>query len=193
MAVAHGKGDLVDKSRFRMAVVHKIGGLVDKSRFWMAVVHQKGGLVEKWRRGVGWLTKNVHRARDLMGILYVGNSVVSALEEFLLAHSSYEFLEIERFEVCDIFESFFFICLESWLEHCSCIRVALAEVCVRVLDDVSAFAGAVADEEAWSLLQVFCEAVFVDDCRCSFSDLAIGGRSLDFARDDSALVARDDG
>ena len=50
-------------------------------------------------------------------LLCVWNSVASVLEEFLLADGGYEFLKIERFEVCDIFESFFFICLESWFEH----------------------------------------------------------------------------
>ena len=49
---------------------------------------------------------------------------------------------------------------------------------VGVLDDVGAFAGAVADEQAWTLLQVFCEAGFVDDCRGGFGDLAVGRRSF---------------
>ena len=49
---------------------------------------------------------------------------------------------------------------------------------VGVLDYVGAFAGAVADEQAWALLQVFCEAGFVDDCRGGFGDLAVGRRSF---------------
>ena len=41
-----------------------------------------------------------------------------------------------------------------------------------MLDYVGAFAGAVADEETLALLKVFGEAVFVDDCRGGFRELA---------------------
>ena len=57
-------------------------------------------------------------------------------------------------------------------------------MCVRVSDDVGTFACSVADEEYRTLLQVFCEAVFVDDDRCRFGDLDVAQRSLGFARDD---------
>ena len=117
VAVVHGKGGLVDKSGFWMAVVHQMGGLVEKSRFWMAVVHGKGDLVEKWRRGVGWLTKNVHRARDLVDILYVWNSVAGALEEFFLADCGDEFLEVEWFEVGDVFELLRLVGCHGWHKH----------------------------------------------------------------------------
>ena len=49
--------------------------------------------------------------------------------------------------------------------------MALAEVCVRVLDDIGAFAGSVSDEEDGALLQVFGKAVFVYYDRCGFCDL----------------------
>ena len=57
-------------------------------------------------------------------------------------------------------------------------------MCVRVSDDVGTFACPVADEEYRTLLQVFCEAVFIDDDRCRFGDLDVAQRSLGFARDD---------
>ena len=80
-----------------------------------------------------------------------------------------------------------------------------------MFDDIGTFAGAVSDEEAWTLLEIFGEAVFVDDGRGCFGDLFAGfehggvdfhaagvdhwddvaGGSLDFARDDRE-VARDD-
>ena len=74
-----------------------------------------------------------------------------------------------------------------------------------MLDDVGAFAGSVTDEEAWALCQVFCEAVFVDDCRGGSGDLAsvLKNSGIDFHaagvdhRDDEAVggsldSARDD-
>ena len=72
-----------------------------------------------------------------------------------------------------------------------------------MLDYVCAFAGSVADEEAWALLQVFGEAVFVDDGWGGFRELAgeIPGRAGDdvgrceipgLAGDD-CRGARDDG
>ena len=70
--------------------------------------------------------------------------------------------------------------------------MALAEVRVRVLDDIGAFAGSVSDEEDGALLQVFGKAVFVYYDRCGFGDLDIVWRSLDFARDDRGGT-RDDG
>ena len=69
--------------------------------------------------------------------------------------------------------------------------MALAEVRVRVLDDIGAFAGSVSDEEDGALLQVFGKAVFVYYYRGGFCDLDIVWRSLDFARDDRRS-ARDD-
>ena len=53
-----------------------------------------------------------------------------------------------------------------------------------MLDYVCAFAGSVADEEAWALLQVFGEAVFVDDGWGGFRELAgeIPGRARDDGR-----------
>ena len=56
-----------------------------------------------------------------------------------------------------------------------------------MLDDVGAFAGAVSDEEAWALLEVFCEAVFVDDGWGGFCLLA--GEIPGQAGDD--VIARD--
>ena len=44
-------------------------------------------------------------------------------------------------------------------------------------DHVCAFSCTVADEQARALLQIFCETVFVDDCRGCFCDL--GERFLD--------------
>ena len=49
--------------------------------------------------------------------------------------------------------------------------MALAEVRVRVLDDIGAFAGSVSDEEDGALLQVFGKAVFVYYYRGGFCDL----------------------
>ena len=52
----------------------------------------------------------------LVDIIYVWNSVTcfrdsgERLEEFLLADCGNEFLEVERFEVRYVFESFFFVC-----------------------------------------------------------------------------------
>ena len=68
------------------------------------------------------------------------------LEKLLLADSGNEFLEIERFEVRNVFESFFIEGLYGRGEHCLCVWMALAEVSVRVLDYVGAFAGSVTDE-----------------------------------------------
>ena len=66
--------------------------------------------------------KNVHRV-GLVDIVYVWNSVACSLdngerlEELLLADCGNEFLEIERFEVRNVFESFFFICVHRWNKH----------------------------------------------------------------------------
>ena len=106
------------------------------------------------------------------------------LEQFLFADCGYEFFEVEWLEVGDVLESAGSVGCKGWFEHSGGLRHALAEVSVRVLDDVCAFAGSVADEEAWPLLQVFGEAVLVDDGWGSFGDLFIGGRFLDFARND---------
>ena len=82
----------------------------------------------------------------------------SALEQFLFADCGYEFLEVERLEVGYVLEVAGSEGDEGGLEHCCSVRIALMEAGVRVPDDVSAFAGSVADEEAWTLLKVFCEA-----------------------------------
>ena len=68
------------------------------------------------------------------------------LEQFLFADCSYEFFKIERLEVCDVFELFFVQRFHGRGEHCLCVWMALAEVSVRVLDYVGAFAGSVTDE-----------------------------------------------
>ena len=49
--------------------------------------------------------------------------------------------------------------------------MTLAEMSIRMLDDICAFACTVPDEEDRTLLKIFCVAVFVDDCRGSFGDL----------------------
>ena len=56
--------------------------------------------------------------------------------------------------------------------------MALAEMCVRVFDDIGAFSGSVSDEQAWSPLQILCKAVFVDDRWCGFGDLAVEDRTF---------------
>ena len=134
------------------------------------------------------------------------------LPEFLFADGGDEFLEVEGFEVGDVLEVVGVEGCQGGFQHCGCFRLALAEAGVGVLDDVGAFAGSVTDEETWALGQVFCEAVFVDDCRGGSGDLvsvlkngsidfhaagvdhrddeAVGG-SLDSARDD-IMFARDD-
>ena len=60
-----------------------------------------------------------------------------------------------------------------------------------MLDDVGAFAGAVSDEEAWALLEVFGEAGLVDDGGGGFGQLAgeIPGR----AGDDGSRAGDDGG
>ena len=77
------------------------------------------------------------------------------LPEFLFADGGYEFLQVEGFEVGYVLEV-------AGAEGCNCgfqhrgrFRPALAEGCIRVPDYVGAFAGAVAYEQAWTLLQVF--------------------------------------
>ena len=134
------------------------------------------------------------------------------LPEFLFADGGDEFLEVEGFEVGYVLEVAGVEGCQGGFQHCGCFRLALAEAGVGVLDDVGAFAGSVTDEEAWALGQVFCEAVFVDDCRGGSGDLAsvlkdggidfhaagvdhrddeaVGG-SLDSARDDRGRT-RDD-
>ena len=100
------------------------------------------------------------------------------LEEFLFADGGDEFLEVEGFEVCHVLEV---ACAEGCncrFEHCRGFWPALAEVGVRVLDDIGTFAGAVAYEQAWTLLEIFGEACFVDDGRSGFGDLSIGRRSF---------------
>ena len=105
------------------------------------------------------------------------------MPHLLLADGSYEFLEVERSEVGYVLEVARVVGCESWLDHRGCLRSALAEGRVRVLDDIGAFASAVAYEQAWSLLQILCKAVFVDDCRSGLGNLstvseaeALGGR-----------------
>ena len=110
-------------------------------------------------------------------LLCVWNPVASVLEEFLFADGGDEFFEVEWFEVGYVFEVAFAVGFEGWLEHCGCVRVALAEVGVRVLDHVCTFAGSVADEEDRTLLEVFCEAGFVNDGWGGFGQLDVGGRS----------------
>ena len=56
--------------------------------------------------------------------------------------------------------------------------MALAEMCVWMFDYICAFACSVSDEQAWTLIQVLCKAVFVDDCWSGFGDLAVGRRSF---------------
>ena len=120
--------------------------------------------------------KNVHRV-GLVDIIYVWNSVTcfrdsgERLEQLLFADCGDEFLEIERFEVRYVFESFFFVCSHGWLEHCRCFWIALDEVCVRMFYHICALACAVADEQAWTLLQIFSKAGFIDDGWSCFCDL----------------------
>ena len=114
--------------------------------------------------------KNAHRVRPWW-TFYMWNSVVGALEQFLFADCGYEFLEIEWFEVGYVLEVAGFEGFEGWGQHGRGLRVALAEVCIRVSDDSLAFACAVADEQTWALLEIFGEAGFVDDHRGCFCDL----------------------
>ena len=88
-----------------------------KRQFGGEVTVSDGGFPRKRQFGgeLGAGTKNVHRV-GLVDIIYVWNSVTcfrdsgERLEQFLLADCGDEFLEIERFEVRNVFESFFFIC-----------------------------------------------------------------------------------
>ena len=89
--------------------------------------------------------KNVHRVRAWW-TFYIWNSVVVALEQFLFADRGDEFLEIERFEVGYVLEVAGFEGCEGWGQHGRGLRVALAEVCIRVLQHICALACAVADE-----------------------------------------------
>ena len=67
--------------------------------------------------------KNVHRV-GLVEIIYVWNSVTcfrdsgERLEQFLLADCGYEFLEVEWFEVGDVFKAALAVGAEGRLEHC---------------------------------------------------------------------------
>ena len=99
----------------------------------MGFVHQNGVFVDKpWQ-----LSGFIHQMSVFVDKL---------LEQFLFADCSYEFFEIERFEVGNVFESVFVICLSGRGEHGRGFWPALAEVSVRVLDHVGAFAGSVTDE-----------------------------------------------
>ena len=100
------------------------------------------------------------------------------LEQLLFAYGCDELFEIEWFEVGYVLEITGAIGGKGRGEHCRGFRPALAEACVMVLDDICAFAGAVAYEQAWALLKVFGEACFVDDGRSGFGDLSIGRRSF---------------
>ena len=100
--------------------------------------------------------------------------VSEALEQLLFADGRDEFFEVEWLEVGHVFEAAGVEGLHGWDEHRRCFRPALAEVCVRVFDDICAFAGAVAYEQARALLEIFGEAVFVDDGRGCLGDLARG-------------------
>ena len=77
------------------------------------------------------------------------------LPEFLFADCGDEFLEVEWLEVCDVLEVSGAECRDGRGEHRRCLRMALAEVRVRVPDDIGAFAGSVSYEEDRALLQVF--------------------------------------
>lgn len=99
-------------------------------------------------------------------------------EQFLFADRSDEFLEVERLEVSHVAEV---LLAEFGLgrgEHGGGCRIALAEAGVRMVDHSLAFAGSVADEKAWTLLQILCKTVFVDYDRCCFGELDVGGRSF---------------
>ena len=100
------------------------------------------------------------------------------LEEFLFADGGDELFEVERLEVGYVLEVAGAVGRKGWGEHCRGLRPALAEACIRMLDDIGTFAGAVAYEQAWTLLEVFCEACFVDDRRGGLGDLSIGRRSF---------------
>ena len=93
------------------------------------------------------------------------------LPEFLLADGGDEFLEVEWFEVGDVLEIAGAVGGEGGGEHSGGLRVALEEAGVRVLQEIGTFAGTVTDKEAWALLQIFCEAVLIDDHRGCFGDL----------------------
>lgn len=99
-------------------------------------------------------------------------------EQLLFADGCDEFLEVERFEVGYVLEVAGAKGLEGRGEHRGCFRVALAEISVRMLYDVGAFTGAVSYEEDRALLQIFCEAVFVDYYRCGFCDLFHAGTAF---------------
>ena len=75
-----------------------------------------------------------------------------ALPHLLLADGGDEFLEVEWFEVGDVLEVAGAVGGYGRLQHRRCFRPALAEAGVRVPDDVGAFAGAVAYEQAWTCL-----------------------------------------
>ena len=150
---------------FLDGLVHGIEDLVDGMLVLMGFVHQNGVFVDKlWQ-----LSGFIHQMSVFVDKL---------LEQFLFADCSYEFFEIERFEVSNVFESFFVQGSHGRGEHCLCVRMTLAEVGVRVLDHVCAFACTVADEEARALLEIFGEAGFVDDCWGCFGDLEVGRRSF---------------
>ena len=93
------------------------------------------------------------------------------LPEFLLADGGDEFLEVEWFEVGNVLEIAGAVGGEGGDEHSRGLRVALEEAGVRMLQEIGTFAGTVTDEEAWALLQIFCEAVLIDDHRGGFGDL----------------------
>ena len=131
--LVHDIGDLVENPVFLDGLVHGIEDLVDGMLVLMRFVHQNGVFVDKlWQ-----LSGFIHQMSVFVDKL---------LEQLLLADCSYEFFEIEWFEVCDVFESVFVEGCHGRGEHCLCVWMALAEVGVRVLDYVGAFAGSVTDE-----------------------------------------------
>ncbi len=96
---------------------------------------------------------------------------VDGLEELLLADGGDEFLEVEGFEVGNVFEAGGAVGFEGGGEHGGGVGAALEEAGVGVGDDVGAFAGAVSDEEGGAVGELGGEGGFVNYNRGGFRNL----------------------
>ena len=93
------------------------------------------------------------------------------LEQFLAADSSDKLLEIERFEVRNVFEPFFFELLLGRMQHCACLWTALDKMCIVVCENVLALERSVSDEQDRTGILQVCETVCPDDLRLGFAEL----------------------